>query len=228
MTKVAKLAAVHPGADDLVSEPGGLVMRLHGQLHEMLLTHEIPLGLPISERQLSLRLGVSRTPLREALRRMEGEGFIQRRGGILEVKRIMLEEFLDLLKIRRLLEVEAAGAAAGAIESGMLSGLRTKLAALLETGSPDNRRRIALDLELHRAICEACGNRSMAQLVEQLRRKSMLFATPPAPQNFRQTVLEHMELLDALERGDAERARQVMAEHLDNVQKNVLSRLLKR
>jgi DNA-binding GntR family transcriptional regulator len=61
-----------------------------------------------------------------------------------------------------------------------------------------------------------------------LRRKSMLFATPPVPQNFRQTVLEHMELLDALERGDAERARQVMAEHLDNVQKNVLSRLLKR
>jgi DNA-binding GntR family transcriptional regulator len=228
MTKVAKLAAVHPGADDLVSEPGGLVARLHGQLHEMLLTHEIPLGLPISERQLSLRLGVSRTPLREALRRMEGEGFIQRRGGILEVKRIMLEEFLDLLKIRRLLEVEAAGAAAGAIESGRLSGLRTKLAALLETGNPDNRRRIALDLELHRAICEACGNRSMAQLVEQLRRKSMLFATPPVPQNFRQTVLEHMELLDALERGDAERARHVMAEHLDNVQKNVLSRLLKR
>jgi DNA-binding GntR family transcriptional regulator len=56
----------------------------------------------------------------------------------------------------------------------------------------------------------------------------MLFATPPVPQNFRQTVLEHMELLDALARGDAERARQVMAEHLDNVQKNVLSRLLKR
>jgi DNA-binding GntR family transcriptional regulator len=215
MTKVAKLAAVHPGADDLVSEPGGLVTRLHGQLHEMLLTHEIPLGLPISERQLSLRLGVSRTPLREALRRMEGEGFVQRRGGILEVRRIMLE-------------VEAAGAAAGAIESGRLSGLRTRLVALLETGNPDNRRRIALDLELHRAICEACGNRSMAQLVEQLRRKSMLFATPPVPQNFRQTVLEHMELLDALERGDAERARQVMAEHLDNVQKNVLSRLLKR
>jgi DNA-binding GntR family transcriptional regulator len=212
MTKVAKLAAVHPGADDLVSEPGGLVTRLHGQLHEMLLTHEIPLGLPISERQLSLRLGVSRTPLREALRRMEGEGFVQRRGGILEVRRIMLEEFLDLLKIRRLLEVEAAGAAAGAIESGRLSGLRTRLVALLETGNPDNRRRIALDLEL----------------VEQLRRKSMLFATPPVPQNFRQTVLEHMELLDALERGDAERARQVMAEHLDNVQKNVLSRLLKR
>ncbi|MET0221496.1 MAG: winged helix-turn-helix domain-containing protein, partial [Tardiphaga sp.] len=83
-------------AGEVVAEAGGLVARLHGQLHDMLLTHEIPLGQPISERQLSARLGVSRPPLREALRRLEGEGFIERRNGILEVKRIMLEEFVDL------------------------------------------------------------------------------------------------------------------------------------
>jgi DNA-binding GntR family transcriptional regulator len=213
---------------DLVSETGGLVARLHRQLHEMLLTHEIPLGQPLSERQLSLRLGVSRTPLREALRRLEGEGFIERRSGVLEVKRIMLEEFVDLLKIRRLLEVEAAGTAAGMISPGKISGLRAKLAALLAAENPENRQRIALDLELHRAICDHCGNRSMAELIEQLRRKSMLFARPPAPQDFREAIKEHARLLDALAEGDAAQAREAMADHIDNVLKNVLSRLLQR
>jgi DNA-binding GntR family transcriptional regulator len=228
MTSFAKIPTSGPDGGNPVAEAGGLVARLHGQLHEMLLTHEIPLGLPISERQLSLQLGVSRTPLREALRRLEGEGFIQRRNGVLEVKRIMLEEFIDLLKIRRLIEVEAAGSAAGVIDPGKISGLRAKLAALLAAGNPENRLRIEFDLELHRTICDNCGNRSLAELIEQLRRKSMLFAAPPPPEDFRQALAEHARLLDALAAGDAARARDAMADHLDNVLKNVLSRLFKR
>jgi len=213
---------------EFVHEAGGLVARLHGQLHEMLLTHEIPLGQPLSERQLSLQLGVSRTPLREALRRLEGEGFIERRNGVLEVKRIMLEEFVDLLKIRRLLEGDAAAAAAGKIDSCRIAELQARLAALLAKDRPDNRQRIELDLELHRVICDHCGNRAMAELIEQLRRKSMLFARPPAPQDFRQAMREHARLLDALAAGDASQARDAMADHIDNVLKNVLSRLLGR
>jgi DNA-binding GntR family transcriptional regulator len=227
MTGAAEFPFQNPG-HDLVSEPGGLVERLHGQLHEMLLTHEIPLGLPLSERQLSVRLGVSRTPLREALRRLEGEGFIVRHNGVLEVKRIMLEEFVDLLKIRRLLEVEAAGSAAGMIGAEKIAGLRASLAALLASDHPDNRARIAFDLELHRAICEHCGNRSMADLIEQLRRKSMLFVAPPAPQDFRAAIQEHARLLETLASGDAAQARAAMSDHLDTVLNNVLSRLLKR
>ena len=211
-----------------MQEAGGLAARLHGQLHEMLLTHEIPLGQPLSERQLSLQLGVSRTPLREALRRLEGEGFIERRNGVLEVKRIMLEEFVDLLKIRRLLEGDAAAAAAGKIDSCRIAELQARLAALLAKDRPDNRQRIELDLELHRVICDHCGNRAMAELIEQLRRKSMLFARPPAPQDFRQAMREHARLLDALAAGDASQARDAMADHIDNVLKNVLSRLLER
>jgi len=83
-------------------------------------------------------------------------------------------------------------------------------------------------LELHRAICDACGSRSMAELIEQLRRRSMLFATPPVPGDFRQTVAEHLRLLDAVATGDKARAREAMAEHLDHVLDNILSRLMKR
>lgn len=216
------------GTEPLLEGGKGLVDRLHAQLHEMLLTHEIPLGVPISERQLSIRLGVSRTPLRETLRRLEGEGFIQRNNGVLEVRRITLEEFLELLKIRRLLEVEAAGDAAGRIDPHTAADLRAALERLLAGEVRDNRQRVALDLELHRAICDACGSRSMAELIEQLRRRSMLFATPPVPGDFRQTVAEHLRLLDAVAMGDKARAREAMAEHLDHVLDNILSRLMKR
>jgi DNA-binding GntR family transcriptional regulator len=213
---------------EIVAESGGLVARLHGQLHQMLLTHEIPLGQPISERHLSVQLGVSRTPLREALRRLEGEGFIERRNGVLEVKRIVLEEFVDLLKIRRLLEGDAAASAAGMIPFETIEALRIRLTTLLASDSPANRQRIELDLELHRAVCDNCGNRSMAEMIEQLRRKSMLFIRPPAPQDFREAIKEHMRLLDALAAGDAEQARAAMADHIDNVLKKVFSRLLQR
>ena len=216
------------GGQAAPAEPGGLVAHLHARLHDMLLTHEIPVGRPISERQLSAQLNVSRTPLREALRRLEGEGFIQRHNGVLEVRRITLEEFLDLLKIRRLLEVEAAGSAAGAVEPSLLAGLRARLQTLLDAAEPDNHERVALDLELHRAVRDACGNRSMGELIEQLRRKSMLFATPPMPFDFRRVVSEHIELADALAAGDAERSRAAMSSHLDNVLNNILSRLLRR
>lgn len=209
-------------------EPGGLVEWVHAQLHDMVLKHEIPLGTPISERQLSLQLGVSRTPLREALRRLEGEGFLRRNRGVLEVRRISLEEFLDLLKIRKLLEAEAASLAAGEIDPATIAGLRRRLTELAEAEQPDNHERVSLDLELHRTICAACGNESMARLIEELRRKSMLFATPPAPQDFRASVAQHLALLDALSAGDSAGARQAMAEHLDKTLANVLSRLLKR
>lgn len=213
---------------DTPFEPGGLVARVYAQLHDMVLKHEIPLGTPISERQLSLQLGVSRTPLREALRRLEGEGFIARSRGILEVRRITLEEFLDLLKIRKVLEAEAAGLAAGAIDSAVLDDLRARLTALADAEAPDNHERVSLDLELHRTICAACGNNTMAALIEELRRKSMLFATPPTPQDFRASVAQHLTLLDALAKGDAKRASEAMADHLDKTLANVLSRLLKR
>lgn len=209
-------------------EPGGLVERVHAQLYDMVLKHEIPLGTPISERQLSLQLGVSRTPLREALRRLEGEGFIRRNRGVLEVRRITLEEFLDLLKIRKVLEAEAAALAAGSIDPATVDDLRQRLTRLAEEEHPDNHERVSLDLELHRTICAACGNETMAKLIEELRRKSMLFATPPAPQDFRASVAQHLALLEALSAGDAARARQAMADHLDKTLANVLSRLLKR
>ncbi|MDX3904709.1 MAG: GntR family transcriptional regulator [Pigmentiphaga sp.] len=213
---------------DASPEPGGLVARVHAQLHDMVLKHEIPLGTPISERQLSLQLGVSRTPLREALRRLEGEGFIRRSRGVLEVRRISLEEFLDLLKIRKVLEAEAAGLAAGAIDAATIDDLRQRLTGLAEAERPDNHERVSLDLELHRTICAACGNESMARLIEELRRKSMLFAAPPPPQDFRASVAQHLALLDALAAGDSAGARQAMADHLDKTLANVLSRLLKR
>lgn len=228
MKDVSERAAGDATPAEIIVEAGGLVTRLHGQLHDMLLTHEIPLGQPISERQLSSRLGVSRTPLREALRRLEGEGFIQRRNGILEVKRIMLEEFVDLLKIRRVLEGEAAANAAGAIGAEKLTSLRTQIDALLTSDHPDNRERIAFDLDLHRAVSDHCGNRSMAEMIEQIRRKSMLFVRPPAPQDFREGVKEHTRMLDALAAGDAAEAREAMSDHIDNILKNVFSRLLKR
>nr|WP_280855898.1 GntR family transcriptional regulator [Pararoseomonas indoligenes] len=202
----------------------------YAHLHEMLLTHRLPLDQPISERGLAADLGISRTPLREALRRLEGEGLLERLpGGVLRARRITVEEFLEIQQLRRLLEGEAAAAAAGAVEAETLASLRARIAALLAT--PDRplperqEERLAIDLDLHRAIAAAAGSVTLARLLEDLRRRMLLFTTPRAPDRLEEVCAQYGAIIDALAAGDREAARAAMAEHVDALRSGILRHL---
>jgi DNA-binding GntR family transcriptional regulator len=198
---------------------------VHAALHAMLLTHRLPLDTPLSERLLAAELGVSRTPLREALRRMEGEGMLARLpGGLLSVRRIGVEEFLEVLQMRRLLEGEAAAAAAGKVSAARLAALRDRLHALQSAPAPDEAERLAIDLDLHAAILAAAANATMARILADLRRRMLLFARPREPDPARLGA-DHLAIIDALARGDADAARQAMAAHVDALRAGILRHL---
>ena len=79
----------------------------YGALLDMILRGAIVAGEMVTERQIAARLGISRTPVREAVRRLEGEGTLERqRNGALVVRPYSLEDFLHALAVRRLLEGE--------------------------------------------------------------------------------------------------------------------------
>ncbi|MBI0538596.1 GntR family transcriptional regulator [Roseomonas sp. KE2513] len=201
----------------------------YARLHEMLLTHRLPLDAPVSERSLAAELGISRTPLREAFRRLEGEGLLERLpGGVLRVRRITVEEFLEIQQLRRLLEGEAAAQAAGRVGLGLLHGLRARIASLLASSHPTSsqqRDRLAIDLELHRAIAAAAANATLARLLEDLRRRMLLFATPPPAERLEDVCAQYGAIIDALVEADPEAARSAMTRHVDALRTGILRRL---
>lgn len=198
----------------------------YARLHAMLLTHRLPLDAPLSERNLAAELGISRTPVREALRRLEGEGLLDRRGGgLMYIRRIGVEEFLEVLQLRRLLEGEAAAAAAGQVPPTVLQALRDRLRALLTGGGRPDAARLAIDLDLHGAILAAAGNATLGRVLADLRRRMLLFTTPHPPEDPVRVCADYAAILDALAVGDAAAARAAMAAHLDTLRASILSRL---
>src|SRR5580693_9732635 len=107
----------------------------YAALLDMILRGTIAPGEPVTERLIAARLGMSRTPVREAVRRLEGEGTLERqRGGALVVKPYSMEEFLHALAVRRLLEGEAARLAAGKVSRELLDAARERIARLRANG----------------------------------------------------------------------------------------------
>lgn len=206
--------------------PKGLSETVYARLLQMLESRRLPADATVAERRLAADLGVSRTPLREALRRLEGEGWLARRSdGALAVRRLDVEEMLEVLQVRRLLEPEAAATAAGRVPAATIEALRARVQRLLATGDPLHPERAALDHAVHRAIGEACGNRTLDATIADLRRRTVLFATRHVPERLEPVCAEHLAILDALGRGDAQAARDAMATHVDNTRTGILRRL---
>jgi DNA-binding GntR family transcriptional regulator len=167
---------------------------------------------------------MSRTPVREAVRRLEGEGTVERqRSGALVVRPYSMEEFLHALAVRRLLEGEAARLAAGKMSAEVLEAARERIADLRREGLAQTARQE--DRDFHAAIAQASGNPVLANTIGDLRKRTAMFRLGRLPERLDQVCDEHLAILDALASGDANAARAAMQVHIDNVRAHLLQRL---
>ena len=175
------------------------------------------------EEQLAERLGVSRTPVRQALTMLEAEGLVEitpNRGAT--VCSFSIEDVWDIYDLRAVLEGHAARRAAGRIVRRELERLR-ELAGEME-GMPGRfedheeeiRALVALNQEFHGTIAEASRNRRLERLINRtveipLMFKAFFWYTP-----HERTISNHYhrQILAALEKGDADRAEIIMREHV--------------
>lgn len=209
--------------DGLVSETK-LSGVAYGALLDMILRGAIAPGELVTERQIAARLGMSRTPVREAVRRLEGEGTLERqRTGALVVRPYSMEDFLHALAVRRLLEGEAVRLAAGKISPELVSAARERIARLRRQGLSDTARQD--DRDFHAAIAEASGNPVLATAISDLRKRTAMFRLGRLPERLDQVCDEHLSILDALASGDGEAARAAVQTHIDNVRAHLLQRL---
>ena len=151
------------------SEP--LIDSVYARLRDMILANVLGSGQKLVDRDLAEQLGVSRTPVREALGRLAMMGLVEarsRRGYY--VRQYTAEEVSDLYEFRKILEVNAARLAAENAQPQHIRDFDRILLDLEKLGSGPviNAKSVELDLEIHNLIARASGNTSLQQAIQNL------------------------------------------------------------
>jgi DNA-binding GntR family transcriptional regulator len=172
------------------------------------------------------RLNASRTPIREALGRLEAEGLVYKQPGRgVTVSPFSTEAFIELLHVRQLLESDAARLAAGRIPAARIEEIRAALQELGNKASPTLSEIWEVDDMLHGEIADAAGNALLAGMIRDLRRRTHVFNAYRNPSKYKFGVEENAALLDAISSGDQEMARKAMAHHIESVKLAIIDRL---
>ncbi|WP_233268298.1 GntR family transcriptional regulator [Pantoea sp. BAV 3049] len=172
-------------------------------------------GEVVNERRLAEQLGLSRTPVREALGRLEGSGYLRRSGRTLLVNGVELSEILEIMAVRILLEADAARNAAGKMSAAKLADIRQRLMAMTTSDQVSASSHWEVDDFLHLSIAETSGNKLSQRLIGELRTRTRMFGKEMVPMRFESGRDEHLAILDAIEAGDGERAAQAMVRHIE-------------
>ncbi|MFS0866401.1 GntR family transcriptional regulator [Microbacterium sp. 179-B 1A2 NHS] len=173
-------------------------------------------GLALREVALAERFGVSRTPVREALSRLEGYGLVERDGRTLRVTAPNPERMLNTYNVRIALEGEAAAEAA---ENRQLSDLVTLEGLIARDRSlrdPDDAQRIRTNLEFHTALWHASHNAVLVELLERLQfhLTNAPHSTLSVGDRWTQSLDEHEAIVAAIDARDADEARRRASAHM--------------
>jgi len=197
------------------------------EIRRMIISGEMPGGTVITERGLGEKLGRSRTPIRAAIGRLEGEGYLRRHGRVILVEGVAVEDIIEILNVRLILEVGAAREAAGHMRKDKVAAIRK---AILDMSDPTGVAPVlhwSVDDLIHLSIAEATGNKLLARMVAELRDRTRMFGLSRIPSRFEAGKEEHLAIIDAIEAGDAQAAAEAMARHLENARAGIVQALSK-
>ena len=192
-------------------------------LRKALFSGEYKSGDVLSLTGIAEQLGISRTPVREAFQTLEAEGLIElqmNRGAI--VKPIGKKFITDHYEMRALLESEAAARAAvrGLPEcAALLQQLHSLLARIRDVSSEEYEE---LNLAVHTAIWTAADNERLYKFLASLWNGPSVGFTASKLEHYTQSTQEHIGVLQAIEKSDAEAARKIMTQHIDRSLDNIL------
>lgn len=221
--QMSDMAGDSMASDGMISTLGNSTYK---RLREMIFSGALAAGEALQEKRLAERLGVSRTPVREAITRLMSEGLVQRNGGVTPVvRKLSVKDFIEILHVRRMLEVEAAGLAAEVGGSDELRQIGARIAAFRDGEIPSHESHVLVDDSLHATVANLAGSRVLAELINDLRQKTKIFDMGQLPERFAPGIAEHLEIVDAITDRDVLRAQIAMRTHIDNVRASVIGHL---
>ncbi|MFE6666131.1 GntR family transcriptional regulator [Streptomyces sp. NPDC057697] len=211
-------AGLPQGAVPKLERPGPLRDRVYGTLLELITTRTLRPGQHLVESELAGHLGVSRQPVREALQRLNTEGWVDLRPAQGAFVHEPTEEEADqLLPVRALLETEAARLAAAHSGPEGIAALE-ELCARGEQAVADDDADLAVTVgaAFHAKVMELAGNAVLGELATQVNRRARWYSTPAARRRGARSWIEHRSLIAAIAARDGERASEVMRSHLEH------------
>jgi DNA-binding GntR family transcriptional regulator len=198
-------------------------------LRKAILTGELKPGERLMEIHLANQLGVSRTPIREAIRKLELEGLVvmmPRRGA--EVAQITEKSLRDVLEVRRSLDALCAELACDRISEEELEKLKEACEQFEKAAGTDKVAEIAkADVALHDIIVQATRNRRLIQIVNNLSEQMYRYRFEYIKDEERHDNLveEHRMIYESILRGDKEKAAEASKLHIDNQEQSIIRQI---
>lgn len=184
-------------------------------IRQMILHGELPVGSPLRQGDLAAQLGVSRTPLREAIAKLATEGLVvadSHRGAV--VAKPSLDELRETYEIREVLEVHASRLAAELCTPADITALNSVLAMF--TDVTDTAAWAELNTRFHMEMYAISGRRQLCKLISTMRNSTELFVRMLVSSSHRreQAHQDHIRILAALEARDPDATEQEIRAHL--------------
>jgi DNA-binding GntR family transcriptional regulator len=229
MEKIEKYLADNPP----INAPDTRLLRdvAYDQLSDAIRHADLQPGDPLSENRLSRALGISRTPVREALQQLAQEGIVQIiPGRAITVAAPSIQEVLEGVHIRELLEPELFRLAAETMPQEARVILQDAMQKM-EQAAADNDRSVwsRADTAYHEIVSNVCPNRLLGQLVLQARNRghSTAIDEQTTDDRIQECTVEHRQIVDAILARNAEKAERLAREHIRQLRRSLFKRLVR-
>lgn len=216
------------GTSDLKRD-NSLSEKVYQRIYRKIVSGGLKGGDKITEAGISSSIGISRAPVREALKRLAEDHLVVlvARSGCF-VAQLGREEVEEIYEIRKRLECMALEYAFEKLDANQIKRLKDEFQKCLDTSRPKRiKREIQLDTQLHNMISRMSGCKNVEEMLGKLRARIQVFRVKEADYVTRadDALREHMDLLDAIMAGNKNAAIECLATHIEHTKNNVLSNL---
>jgi GntR family transcriptional regulator, rspAB operon transcriptional repressor len=199
---------------------GPLRGSVYGSIKAEILEMRLLAGAPLQEVELASHYGVSRTPVREALRQLLDEGFVERKGRFYQVKELTPNDIRDLYEVRESLETTAVRLCVERADDSIIDRLHALIDEQVAALAANDRQRFSVyDTAFHLMLAEGAGNGLLLQQLTVIHEKIRLTRGREydVPNWLKYSIDEHSRVLSALERRDATIGIAEMTYHIRSV-----------
>ena len=192
-------------------------------LFEHIVANDFPPGTYIVENEICELLNISRTPVREAIRRLQAEGLVYKIKDIgTLVRDITYDDIIEIFEIRILFELHSLKRCVENIKDEEIEALEARLLKL--DSSSDEQEYYEVDRDIHHTIMKFCSNSRMVNYLKTINAQSEKFRHVSAskPQRLSSSKEEHLAIVRAIRNRDYDSADESLAYHLKEVQNSVI------
>lgn len=208
-----------------------LSQKVYHLLKAEIIKESLKPGNKLLEEKIAKQLGVSRTPIREALKQLAAEGFVKMipNQGMM-VSKTSIKDIQEVLQIRGVLEELAARLAAKLIKKEEIKELEKYIEQMeYYTNKNDFLAFSEMDAEFHELVLNICGSNRLIQIRKNLSDQAHRYRirSLSIPGRLKHSLKEHREIVEALMQKDSEQADRLSQKHIENVLKNILKHEIK-